>query len=95
MDNDSSDGESALARAWSYYQHADNLLAGRTNFFLVAESMLVAAFTALSASDVFLRVLISFLALFYTGSWYYVNERLSRRMVFLTKEYLKESDSIY
>jgi hypothetical protein len=37
--------------AWHWLLHEDNLLASRVNFFLVAESMFLAAFATLLAAD--------------------------------------------
>ena len=83
----------ACDRAWAYYQHADNLHAGRLNFFLVAESMLITGFVTLGRTEIFLRVWLVCLALFYTGSWWYVNARLERRLASLIAD-LKR-DPIY
>ena len=69
--------------AWTYFIHADNLMTGRVNFFLVAEAMLVAAFVTLPAIESYLRILICVLALVYTASWFYVNVRLAKRMAVL------------
>jgi hypothetical protein len=67
-------------RAWSYYQHADNLLSGRSNLILVAEAMLIGGFVALPQDDIFLRIWLICLALAYTTGWWYVNARLQKRI---------------
>ncbi|HEC91986.1 MAG TPA: hypothetical protein ENI51_03170 [Candidatus Atribacteria bacterium] len=38
-----------VEKAWEYYKHVDSLYTGRTNFFLVAESMLLLAFVSIFA----------------------------------------------
>ncbi len=83
-----------LERAWRYYKHADDLSAGRINFFLVAESMLIISFVALSNEPSSLRLCIIALGLVYTFSWLYVNARLSKRMEVLNN-HLIELDPLY
>jgi len=74
------DPNESCDRAWFYYQHADNLLAGRSNFFLVAEAMLIAGYMAVSGEETLLRLPLAILAIVYTACWFYVNKRLLRRM---------------
>ena len=91
--SDKLNNSDALDRAWRYYQHADNLLAGRINFFLVAESMLIVSFMTLDI-EFCLRFSITILGLFYTGGWFVVNIGLLKRMEFLKKK-LETLDPIY
>ena len=91
--SDKLNNSDALDRAWRYYQHADNLLAGRINFFLVAESMLIVSFMTLDI-EFCLRFYITILGLFYTGGWFVVNIGLLKRMEFLKKR-LETLDPIY
>jgi len=90
-----------INKAWEYYKHVDNLYTGRTNFFLIAESMLLLAFVSIFAVDPlkfkFSNIIkggIAALGLIYTISWQYLNLRLEKRMNYLTKEYLKK-DKVY
>lgn len=81
-------------RAWAYFQHADNTATGRIDFFVVGQAILVEAATHIEAGEVFLRTAVGFLALIYALSWFYVNERLGRRMRHLAETHL-EKDPIY
>ncbi|MBN2570124.1 MAG: hypothetical protein JXB42_11900 [Deltaproteobacteria bacterium] len=83
-----------LERAWRYYKHADDLVAGRINFFLVAESMLIVSFVTLE-NKIFLQTCIALLGIFFTFAWFYVNGRLSLRMESLDKNYLRKLDPLY
>jgi hypothetical protein len=87
--NESKDieAQSKSEKAWKYYQHADSVIAGRTNFYLVAQSMLIVSFV--STTSKIIRLAITILAFVYTLAWQYVNARLSRRRDTLNK-YLKK-----
>jgi len=82
-----------INKAWEYYKHIDNLYIGRTNFFLVAESMLLLAFVSVT-SEKSIKLSIALLGLIYTTCWLYMNIRLDERMRGLTEDYLKK-DTIY
>lgn len=84
---------------WEYQKQADDINNQRTNFFLVAESMLIISFATLRvAGDESLKILyiaIVLLGIIYTFSWFYVNARLGLRMTYLIKKYLKKENPIY
>ena len=87
-------------RAWDYHAAADNLYHQRTNYFLVAESMLLFSYvtTFLNTSGFNLneiRSAIAFVGIIVTFSWYYVSLRLSIRMNKLKYKYLILSDPVY
>ncbi|BBO86134.1 hypothetical protein DSCO28_67000 [Desulfosarcina ovata subsp. sediminis] len=63
---------------WDVFKHIDSIREGRTNFFLVAEAMMIAAYMALSSTETFLRTIVSILGIIYTASWFFINCRLSR-----------------
>jgi hypothetical protein len=82
-------------RVWGYYQHADNLRASRSNFFLVAEAMLVGAFATIADTRLAsLRLAISGFGIVYTICWYWVNRNLYKRMEF-ARDYLQKLDPFY
>jgi hypothetical protein len=82
-------------RVWGYYQHADNLRASRTNFFLVAEAMLVGAFATIADTKLAsLRLAISGFGIVYTVCWYWVNRNLYKRMAF-ARDYLQKLNPFY
>lgn len=83
-------------RVWAYLKHADNLHAGRVNFFLVAESMLAVSFVVAWSSNnvndkLHILNIIAVLGIWYTSGWLYVNVRLDRRKDWLHNK-LKELD---
>ena len=97
MSNENSDTDKA-SRLWRYYQHADNLAATRTSFFLVAESMLllgyVATFSASEPGVWALRLGLVGLALLYTFSWFVMNHNILTKML-PTGKRLKVADTVY
>lgn len=65
---------------WDVFKHIDSIREGRTNFFLVAEAMMIAAYMALSSTEFFLRTIVIILCIIYTASWFFVNMRQSNRL---------------
>lgn len=87
-------------RAWDYHAAAGNLYHQRTNYFLVAESMLLFSYvtTFLNTSEFNLneiRSVIAFVGIIITFSWYYVSLRLIIRIDKLKHKYLMLSDPVY
>jgi hypothetical protein len=73
---------------WDVFKHIDSIREGRTNFFLIAEAMMVAGYMALSSTEYFLRITVGILGLIYTASWFFVNLRQSNRLDHLAKNNL-------
>lgn len=101
MEHDDNDSQSSSIidndRAWRYLQHADTQDASRSNFSLVAESMLIVAYFMVSpgtAVTITLRIAVCLLGTAYTLAWLYVSVRLNKRMQPLHK-HLKENDATY
>ncbi|WP_022669474.1 hypothetical protein [Desulfospira joergensenii] len=76
---------------WDVFKHIDSIREGRTNFFLVAEAMMITAYMALNPSEDFLRVTIGILGLIYTGAWFFISLRQSNRLDYIGKEELLNS----
>jgi len=70
---------------WDIIKHIDSIREGRTNFFLVAEAMMITAYTALGSADGFLRTTVAVLGMVYTTSWFLVNLRQSNRIDFAAR----------
>ncbi|RLC17535.1 MAG: hypothetical protein DRH93_17540 [Deltaproteobacteria bacterium] len=77
---------------WDVYKHIDSIREGRTNFFLVAEAMMIAAYVTLPATNSFLRITIGILGLIYTASWYFINRRQSNRLDHIAKTVLRNNE---
>ena len=87
-----------MKRAKEYYQHADNLFHHRFNFFLVAESMLIISYATIyvwKQETNPISVAISILGIGFTLGWIYTNARLSERVNYMIKNYMKKYDPIY
>ena len=65
---------------WDVFKHIDSIREGRTNFFLVAEAMMITAYMALPSTESFLRVTVGTLGIIYTASWFFINLRQSNRL---------------
>lgn len=74
---------------WDVFKHIDSIREGRTNFFLVAEAMMVTAYMALPSTECFLRVIVAILGLIYTASWFFINLRQSNRLDHLGNDLLQ------
>ena len=94
--------EERLKRAWEYHKAADELLAARMNYGLVAHSMFLVSYATLFAAGDhtthwfrFVEALISGLGLWYSfvlnGSVWTLNNR----MAFLKTAYLEPLDPVY
>jgi len=85
--------------AWEAYKQADNLYHQRFNFFLVAESMLVVSFATTFSSGYLntnpLRIAITILGMIFTLSWFYVNNGIGYRMIYLREEYLMRCNQTF
>ena len=73
---------------WDVFKHIDSIREGRTNFFLVAEAMMIAAYMALSSTETFLRVTTGILGIIYTASWFFINLRQSNRLDHISEKWL-------
>ena len=85
--------------AWEAYKQADNLYHQRFNFFLVAESMLVVSFATTFSSGCLntnpVRIAITILGMISTFSWFYVNNSIGYRIIYLRENYLGRRNSTY
>lgn len=85
--------------AWEAYKQADNLYHQRFNFFLVAESMLVVSFATTFSSGCLntnpVRIAITILGMIFTFSWFYVNNSIGYRMIYLRENYLRRCSQTY
>jgi len=85
--------------AWEAYKQADNLYHQRFNFFLVAESMLVVSFATTFSSGCLninpLRIAITILGMIFTFSWFYVNNGIGYRMIYLREKYLRRCNQTF
>ena len=81
-------------RAWVYYQHADNLQHQRHNIFILAQTILVAAYTAFAQAPWYTKVLIASIGALYALLWWRLAERVSKGMDNLSDK-LKNADPIY
>ena len=79
---------------WDLFKHIDSIREGRTNFFLVAEAMMIAAYMALESTETFLRIIISILGVIYTASWFFINLRQSNRLDYIGKNDLLQNEFI-
>lgn len=77
------DSQPIIEFKWDVFKHIDSIREGRTNFFLVAEAMMIAAYMALSSTETFLRTTVSVLGIIYTVSWFFINLRQSNRLDYL------------
>jgi len=85
-------------RAWQLYDYADNLLAQRMNYGMVAQAMLLLSFVTLfvyqkdigAIYGLLLEAIISFSGVSYSSFQYYRTHTLSRRLDFLRHQYLKD-----
>ena len=77
---------------WDVYKHIDSIREGRTNFFLVAESMMIAAYMALPSSELFLRATVGILGVIYTLSWFLVSLRQSNRLDHIASDNLLRNE---
>lgn len=83
-----------IAKAFEFLKHTDAIKESRSNFFLVAEAMLVAAMVTIDANAYLERACVVLLGLIFTFSWWVNLKRLSARINFVVKEYLLE-DEVY
>ena len=81
-------------RAWLYYQHADNLQHQRHNIFILAQTILAAAYAGFAQAPWYTKVLIASIGAFYALMWWLLTERVSKGMNCLSNK-LKEADPIY
>jgi hypothetical protein len=81
---------------WIWIRHEDRLLGSRTNFFLVAESMLLLSFaTVLTSRDnAFFLFLLAFLGVVITAIWIHVSRLHIQQLSNLRKK-LREIDRVY
>jgi len=83
-------------RAWKYFIAADNRHQRRTNYFLVAESMLLFSFITAIVGKIFeISFFIAITGIMITSFWYYVNAELSQRIKLLKEKYLEKNDPVY
>lgn len=86
-----------INKVWNYYQHADNLVASRTNFFLVAQSMLVVAYATILAyanmevkeGYIHIRSCVILLGILYALIWFYTNTSIYTKMKVLGEKLKK------
>ena len=79
------DTEERFDRLWQFYSHADNLHAGRINFFLVIETVLIAGFLQVS-DPTQVQHLIAAAGVLLAATWFWVNHNLQRRMNILNNQ---------
>lgn len=77
---------------WDVYKHIDSIREGRTNFFLVAEAMMIAAYVTLPPTNTLIRFTIGILGVIYTASWFFTNLRQSNRLDHIAKSELLNND---
>ena len=77
---------------WDVYKHIDSIREGRTNFFLVAEAMMIAAYMALSPAESILRITVGMLGIIYTASWFFINLRQSNRLDYIAETNLNNNE---
>lgn len=85
------DNQPSFEFKWDVFKHIDSIREGRTNFFLVAEAMMIAAYMALSSTETFLRTTVGILGIVYTASWFFINLRQSNRLDHLGRTNLLHS----
>ena len=86
------DNQESMDFQWDVYKHIDSIREGRTNFFLVAEAMMIAAYMALSPTEDFLRITVGILGIIYTASWFFINLRQSNRLDHIAKTTLRYNE---
>ena len=86
------DNHSGFDFKWDVYKHIDSIREGRTNFFLVAEAMMIAAYMALLPTETFLRITVGVLGLIYTASWFFINLRQSNRLDYIAAQNLPHNE---
>jgi len=87
---------------WDYFIHHDRMLANRTHFFLVAESMLVVSYAVLASAAsprTLVMTVITCLGIFFTKVWLYMSrrtatntEKLNKRLEDVIPEYKEIRD---
>lgn len=80
--------------AWKFYQHADSINATRFNFFMVAESMFILAYSSVKDNPDWLKLLLIISGLIITILWLVITNNIQEKMDKLNEKYLKK-DMIY
>ena len=99
----SSEQETDRRRAWDYHKAADELLAARVSYGLVAHSMFLVSFATIFAAGenkswwlvVLVEIVIAALGLLYSVVLSFSMWTLNKRMEFLQSTYLRPLDPMY
>lgn len=96
------DEESQLRRAWEYHKAADELLAFRMSYGMVAQSMLIVSFVTLLGLQPHLggylkasELIVGVFGLWLTTVQHLLARSLVTRLFFLKENYLEKIDPIY
>ena len=96
------DEESELRRAWEYHKCADEILASRMNYGMVAQSMLLVSYMTMFLATggiawlpPFVQGIVASFGLWYSVRQSAMAQELTKRMEFLRKSYLVRLDPIY
>jgi hypothetical protein len=85
-----------ISKAWMYYQHADSLQHQRHNIFILAQTILTAAYVGFAQAPTPTKVLLATIGAAYALMWFMLTERVSKGMDALSDKYLEEDeDKIY
>ena len=94
--------EDEVRRAWEYHKAADELLAQRMSYGMVAQSMLIVSFVTIASADhsgrpwlTYLEIVISLLGFWYSAVQHSTTRALIRGLDRLKEAYLVPLDSIY
>lgn len=83
-----------IKTAWVYYQHADSLQHQRHNIFILAQTILTAAYIGFAQAPLLTKVLLASIGAAYALMWFLLAERVSKGMTALSFKYL-EKDEVY
>lgn len=83
-----------IKTAWVYYQHADSLQHQRHNIFILAQTILTAAYVGFAQAPTQTKVLLASIGAAYALMWFMLAERVSKGMTALSCKYL-EKDMVY
>jgi len=81
-------------KLWEILKHIDSIREGRNNFFIVAESMMIAAYMALISGESILKYAVSILGMIYTISWFFINLRQSNRIDWIMRKIRKNHKAV-
>jgi hypothetical protein len=94
--------EQKISGAWEVYLYARDLLAKRMSYGMVAQSMLLIAFSSLAASrsrdDLFItffQLVVGGLGVIYSAYQYFMVRNINDHLNYIQKKYLESKDLVF